>query len=294
MLVLMLALVALMLSAWLASFYKATTPAPAFDAPLGQITLAQSQLSTAPSKAAPLTLGQLQRWLFEADNRDPQTILAFIETKTSHLTHEEQHKVLALAQRYIAYKAALFELADGKYEAQFTAESLQRQLQQRHQLQHQFFTDEQVESLFGEQHQQDYAAIERLQLRQDSQLSDAERWRLVEAQIQQQPVATQQAFEPSIQIRNLSHQLNRGETISRDQLVAEFGEQTGERLAQTLDSQQRWQVQLSDAKQQLEAISGITNSADRQQAIDELINTFEPHQRRRAQALLGLLDGSVQ
>lgn len=255
------------------------------------LTLPIHSSNRSPAANAPLALSQLERWIFQANGTTPSQILAFISQQISHLPAEQQQQILDLATRFIAYKEALVELADGKYEAQFNAEALGKQLEQKRQLQYQFFTEDQVEQLFSKQHQQDAASLERLQIRQDTPESSNERWQLIEQQISQQSPLEQRAFAPSVQMRHLERMMQEEPgTISREALVSEFGEAAGERLHQTVTQQERWQQQLSQAQAELDVVMQNHTGKPRQQAIDEIINRFAPHQRRRAQALLGLLD----
>ncbi|WP_084144416.1 lipase secretion chaperone [Ferrimonas kyonanensis] len=209
---------------------------------------------------------------------DQAELLQQLQLQLAALPVASRQAVLALFQRYLAYKQALASIEATTFDTGLDPESLARQLDEIEALQLAFFSADEVARLFDEQRQRDQAALARLRLRQDDQLTEVERQRLLAENLASQPEAVRRALAPTLSLR----QLQSGQGIESLPAAVQ------QRLSQQRLQQQHWRQRASTTLAQLRAISADANLSpqQQQQASDAVLAQYSPDERKRLSVYL--------
>jgi len=194
-----------------------------------------------------------------------------------------------LFKRYLEYKTQLQDLDTERLEL---ASDFEDRLDKLNLLRSELFSSLEISLLFDTEEVWDRHAIDRLRINQDASLNKRQKAQLVKQQLEQLPEHMKQAVVPTQQLRKVNQIVSSTVFDSSDeynQLSAEFGDDTAQRLVAVNQSQNTWlnKIQLfqqrsGDLKQQFDQ-----NTTDYSQAITQLKQQmFEVNEQKRLQVYL--------
>lgn len=236
------------------------------------------------------TLALFDQLIDENEERDEQSLLATLQQYLldAGFSLDSIYRVQDVFSRYIEYKKALSGVKNKSHESLFSSEHMQDKLFAMDNLRRDFFSEEEIQALFGEQSEYDQMALERLRIEQDKGLTPHQKQQLLEDNVAQMPDNMQQAFQPSIDIRKVQRIKEDSKGLSREQRLArfsaEFGEQAGQRLMVTMEKQDKWNQRVSKLKNQMALVNnneGLTAQQKLKQINSMKNESFSEQERRR-------------
>ncbi|PAU39137.1 lipase chaperone [Vibrio coralliilyticus] len=219
-----------------------------------------------------------------------------IKARIQSLPKDQQGLVVdeALFETYLQYKTEL-EILESITSQQITLTDLEQLHQQIMALQSQYFTDEQIQTLFGEENRLRQLAIDKLAIA--NQNLDAEsqaQW--LEETLADQPDYIQQAERNNQLIIGLNQSSQMDEQNKHLTRVELVGEEAAERLDKLDTKREQFNTQLDSYLQQRSAIlsDNTLSDDDKQSQIAYLREqSFDAVQWRRIQALERIHDQSL-
>ncbi|XOV81183.1 MAG: lipase secretion chaperone [Aestuariibacter sp.] len=209
---------------------------------------------------------------------------------------------LDLFQRYVHYKAALQPVDSGPTQPQ-TADikellAIQYRLQELQDLRAQYFSQEEYQYLFADDEKFDDAALARLHIVSDKNLSKAQKQALLESHFASLPEAQKSGFQPSFDAAKLVDLMTQSESKSHlyNNVAAEFGDEVAQRFVANKEKQDGWRNKVREFLQQQNSIANNPNLSpqDKLQKLQNLkSDMFSANEMRRLQVYIenpGLLD----
>ncbi|BDY05557.1 hypothetical protein F0521_25980 [Ferrimonas sp. YFM] len=206
--------------------------------------------------------------------------------------HQEQQgasqSTSALMDKFRQYKRALAEIKNSTDPLTFDPETLASRLDEQERLQHSIFSEEEVFSLFSQRNEADKAAMERLRIRLDTQLSPQDRARLIQENLTSLPPDIALAYQPTLALRAARQLMGSSSDQQRAELVGQFGEEAGSRLHTTLQRQQQWQQQASSLASQWQQLQNDPSLGpqERRRQQQQLLVNLSPTERKRIRTYL--------
>lgn len=167
-------------------------------------------------------------------------------------------QALAAFARYQQYLKAMASLAMPN---RASAGELQAAWAERDALRGQFFSAEEIETLWGADKGLEELTLRRLEI-QALDLDPQARQDWLDDELAKAPPEVQRALGPSQRLNRLGTM----EGASRDQLAAEFGDQVADRLEQVKAARQDWQQRVAAYRAEAERLQGLPQ-AERQAAL---------------------------
>lgn len=196
-----------------------------------------------------------------SESKEREVLINALESdlKEMKLTAKASERLLALFGRYIDYKTALASVKEAVGEAKpFSSDDMESKLFAIQNLRLDYFSQEEIVALFGEQQLYDEMALARLRIEQDKSLTSDQKQQLLEDNIAQLPDDMKASLQPSIDIRKVQQIKSESASLSREQRLArfsaEFGEEAGQRLLAAQDKAQNWNQRVTSIKSQIERL----------------------------------------
>ncbi|MFZ6862307.1 lipase secretion chaperone [Undibacterium sp. Ji67W] len=199
-----------------------------------------------------------------------------------------------LLKRYIAFKQALVDLEKNASSNLSANDNLlsavNNKWQSMRQLRSQFFSEKEIQAMFGFDDAYDQDALARLAISQDKTLSDVEKHNKLQALDKNMPADLKAAKDAPYQVIRLEEQAKkmRSDGASEDDIyrmrAAATSPEAANRLAQLDRDTDDWNKRISQyLEQRKQLISSQThfNSDDQQSALQELRNKYFTSQEQR-------------
>ena len=199
-----------------------------------------------------------------------------------------------LLKRYITFKQALVELEKNASKSVSTNTDLfsavNNKWQNMRQLRSQFFSEKEIQAMFGFDDAYDQDALSRLAISQDNTLTDAEKRRKLQILDKNMPADLKAAKDAPYQVIRLEEQAKkmRNEGASEDDIyrmrAAATSPEAANRLAQVDRDINDWNSRINEyLEQRKQLISSPTNTSDndQQSALQQLRNKYFTSQEQR-------------
>lgn len=214
------------------------------------------------------TLVLFDQVIAQSESKEHDDLLeALVNTLTSmSLNTASIEWVSELFSRYVQYKATLASVKSVSHAQPFSSDDMESKLFAIQGLRQDYFSQEEILTLFGEQQLYDEMALARLRIQQDKGLSAEQKQQLLEDNIAQLPEAMKTALQPSMDIRRVQSIKAESSELTREQKLArfsaEFGEEAGQRLLAAQDKAQSWNNRVTQIKSQIALLQGDAELTD--------------------------------
>lgn len=205
-------------------------------------------------------------YLLEFEQDSAAMWLAFTK-HCKQLTGCEQ--ITALFQRYVTYKKALVSLDD--YMPQSISE-ISNRLTALANLRQEFFTNEEIAALFGNERQWQQSALERLAIRANSSISQKEKDALLQQHYESLDDDAYRAISPSLRLEKVSQWSNSNDINLRNynQLASEFGPEAADRLIVMENKRNDWQQRVLDFERKAATMKSNLSGSELIEAVNSL------------------------
>lgn len=229
-------------------------------------------------------------FIFEHEGESPSALTeAYSKAAAKRgFTSDSQAYLEALFARYVQYKVEL-ESLDGQADAQ-DINAIASRLEARNDLRHSMFSAEEYHYLFSQDAQYDEAALARLRIASDASLSDAEKQRLIEAQLATLPADQQASFAPSLAVNRIGSLANTYENPETryQAIAAEFGHDVAKRMQEKSQLQEEWKARVNAYQQWINSLSesNLTQAQINEKITARLRRDFSETEQRRLRVFL--------
>lgn len=236
----------------------------------------------------------LDNLILSADSTDKSTIMALAQSwcKDQDLSEAGCLEFEALLSRYIDYKLAMvsFEADDnaGLVAISDSMAYIRERIEALRALRYQWFSEEEVLALFGEEQAVDDQALARREIAMDASLSRDEKLALIAQHVEQLPEEQRAPLQPTLDMQALDSIKNQYQDRQLRLLEVEtkFGYEAAQRLEKTWQKQEDFQRKIDDIAEQYAALAAEEGDALRTQQTQFLEQHFTGNQIRRARAIL--------
>lgn len=221
-------------------------------------------------------------FLLEYEDRYQAMWLAFADYCAPLIACEQ---ITSLFERYIAYKQALVVIDT---QVENTVSAIGEKLSALKQVRHEYFSAVEIEILFGDDAHWQTSALERLAIRQDTNLSEGQKSQLLTQHFQSLDTAEIKSIKPSLQLQQVSElaQANALNNDNYNQLAAEYGPEAADRLIALAKRQKQWQQKLSTYNAKKQKLQQTLTDAELNEAVAALQKQmFSPNELKRIHAL---------
>ncbi|MEP4892093.1 MAG: lipase chaperone [Aliiglaciecola sp.] len=191
-----------------------------------------------------------------------------------------------LFSRYLEYKKSLINI-DGASPTDTL--SFRSRMDDLVMLREQFFGQAEIEMLFAREQAWDEAALQRLAIRQDENLSAEQKRMLLEAHIEALPDSLKNSLTPTLQLAKLTslHQQSPAQTSTYNDYAAEFGDEAAQRLMALQQKRANWQQKLADYQSEVNRLSAQYSSTQLTNKVQTLRDKmFTKNEQKRLQVLV--------
>lgn len=232
----------------------------------------------------------LDNLILSADSTDKDTIMALAQRwcESQGLSAAGCSDFEALFARYIDYKIAMasYESLEGR--SGDLLQQLRARLSELQALRYQWFTEEEVLALFGEDQQTDELALERREIAMAADLSREQKLDLIEQHYAGLPEEQRSHLEPTFKM----HQLDSIKTQYEDKQLrlleaeTQFGYEAAQRLAETWQQQDAFQHKIEQVAEAYRALKENSSASLKEQQLQFLAQHFSGNEVRRARVIL--------
>ena len=229
-------------------------------------------------------------FIFEHEDKSPSALTeAYSKAAAKRgFTSDSQAYLEALFARYVQYKVEL-ESLDGQADVQ-DINAIASRLEARNDLRHSVFSAEEYHYLFSQDAQYDEAALARLRIASDASLSDAEKQRLIDAQLATLPADQQASFAPSLAVNRIGSLANTYENPETryQAIAAEFGHDVAQRMQEKSQLQEEWKARVNAYQQWMNSLSdsNLTQAQINEEITARLRRDFSETEQRRLRVFL--------
>ena len=172
-----------------------------------------------------------------------------VELKQLPYSLAAHDQALSLFSRYLSYKAELQAIDEPASRQQLSA--VADRLDARDQLRFRFFSEREYHYLFSRDASYDKAALARLRIASDPDLSKQDKRQLIEAQLTTLPDEQQISFAPSLAVNRLTtlNQRYKNDNTLYQAVAAEFGHEVAQRMQTRNHQQLAWQQRVETYRQ---------------------------------------------
>ncbi len=232
------------------------------------------------------------RFIFERTSEQPEVVKLAYATHAKTIYAGDSHVMAAdLFSRYVDYKVAL---STGELEVELSTHSLRDityKLDEREQIRRKYFTDNEYHYLFSREAQVDEAALERLNIAQESALSREERKSLIMESIKAAGRTEREAFQPTLNMQRINEIKQTHNNINDrfNAVAAEFGPEVAERFSKTWEQQAQWQENVEKYKRFRDELTqqGLSHAAIEQALLAYQEQHFTANEVKRLHVLTG-------
>ena len=221
--------------------------------------------------------------ILESGAFDPVVILSGVPTycATVQYSNDACELFKELFNRYLNYKIALFTLEQETVNYSSMVSEVQYRLDKVITLRFDYFTENEIQTLFAFDDALDDSALERLKLASDPSLTNAEKKDLIAHHFATLPADEKEAFAPSLQVQKLLSLSSSGASQSHklEQIRAEFGEDADLRIAESWQKDAVFKQRVFALKNQLKGLSDT-------EKFEVLTGHFSIPEAKRARVLL--------
>ncbi len=221
--------------------------------------------------------------ILEADSQHIDTLMSFAKAHCNSvaLSSAGCQQFTALFARYINYKQALANVEAQTVNYASALEEIQYRLDLINNLKHSYFSNTEIEVLFGFEQNIETSALARYQIAADQTLDQQQKQQLIEHHFANLPEQEKQAFEPSLQIQALQKikSLPDSQQNKLAMIEAQFGHEAAQRLQATWDKQAAF-------KDKVAALKASYGKVEKQNQLNWLQQHFPPNLAKRARVLL--------
>ena len=207
------------------------------------------------------------------------------------LPQPQAREAKRLLSMYLAFKRALADLEQDHAAGGTGVQAIRQRMLAMQQLRERYFSEEEIQGMFGFEDSYDQDALARLEISQNASLSAAQKKAQLEALDASLPEALRQQRDASQALLKTQQQAEalRAKGASEDEIYRlrsqAFGTQAASRLAEVDRDEQAWQARIASYLGERSALMGSTPEAQRQQALAQLQQSrFSAEERRRLAA----------
>ena len=194
--------------------------------------------------------------------------------------------ITELFHRYVAYKKALTSVDEPEEQKPKAISELLTRLDA---IRQEFFSKAEIDVLFADEQTWQQAALERLAIRQNAELTNVQKKSLLMQSYQTLDDSAYLAVKPTLQLQQLSQMSASRELNANDynQLAAEYGIEAAERLLLVAGKQQVWQQKVEQYQQLALELESSLEGTEKTHAINELkTEMFSTNEIKRLNVLL--------
>ena len=232
----------------------------------------------------------LDSLILSANSSNKAEIMAKAENwcQTQKLHRQGCARFQLLLSRYLDYKIALSEYDTGSGSLQVSIDHLSEKLAMIQDLRYQWFTEPEINALFGEDQAIAEQALARRQIAMASDIDKDEKQRLLTEQLENLPEAQKRPLLPTLQMNSLQTIKQQYQDIHLRvaEAEAQFGPEAAQRLEKTWRARQAFKNKIAAIATQYHTLKGEPDSSVQAQQNALLNRHFEGRDIRRARALL--------
>lgn len=221
--------------------------------------------------------------ILDADSQHIDTLMSFAKAHCDSATLSSAgcEQFIALFERYINYKQALVNVEAQTVNYASALEEIQYRLDRINSLKHSYFSNTEIEVLFGFEQSIETSALARYQIAADQTLDQELKQQLIDHHFANLPEQEKQAFEPSLQIQALQKikLLPDSQQHKLTMVEAQFGHDAAKRLQTTWDKQ-------AEFKEKVNALKPSYEKIEEKHQLNWLQQHFPPNLAKRARVLL--------
>lgn len=173
--------------------------------------------------------------------------------------------------RYVEYKVQLQSLDS---DIALTAEDHIDRMARAEDLQRELFSLKEKNILFQAQSKWDHHAMQRLKIRQDETLNEADKSALLAVHFEQLPEQLKEAVQPSVQLQKVVNYTAINEQLDYNELAAEFGPEAAQRLIDLEEAQRDWKQRVSNYQSVVEQLTADVDDVSGEEVIGYIKNKY--------------------
>lgn len=232
----------------------------------------------------------LDNLILSADSTDKETIMALAQSwcTTQELSESGCADFEALFSRYIDYKIAMASHESLEGRPTDMTQQLRDRLADLLTLRYQWFSEEEVLALFGEDIQSDELALERRDIAMATDLTREQKVALINEHYRNLPEEQRTHLEPTLQMYDLEEikQQYDDKQLRLLEVETKFGFEAAQRLEKTWQKQEDFQQKIDEIAEQYRNLQPEEGVTLKDQQLQFLQEHFSGNEARRARAIL--------